>query len=196
MGKKHENKSGIITAETKKLENNLYTNSSPSDRKFSRINKHNASGKALDFLVSKGLGKKNLKPESVTESKDGKFGVVISYEYEKNEIFLNRLLIMASEKGVEKISGPFLKFMKIEKGYYNTVSSQEVLIDYLSFYGNSFPSKTELKNVNCGYYVPLDSASVSSYAIPAYEFVFSDNKTLYLDARKNIEPEFKLLGNI
>lgn len=198
MGKKYENNNGVITSGTKALTseagNSLFTDSSPENRKFSGINKHNASGKIIDFLASLGVNKKNLRAESITESKDGKFGVVIGYAYEKQKVFSNGLFSMASEKGVEKISGPFLEFKELENRYYYTLSPEEVLIDYLSLSGNISAEQAELSEVNCGYFVSGDGESVSSYAIPAYEFVFSGNKTLYLDARQNIEPEFKLLS--
>ncbi len=198
MGKNRTVSDGLITSEAKTVSfesgNLHYTDTAPKMRKFSGINKHNASGKMVDFIASLGVDKKYLSSESVTQSKDGKFGVVIGYEYENNKIFSNGLFGLASENGVEKLTGPVFEFKEIENRFYNTVSSEEVLIDYLSFRGNLSGEPSELIEVNCGYFVSGDGGSVSSYAIPAYEYVFSGNKKLRLDARQSIEAEFKLLS--
>lgn len=196
MGKEYKSEKGIVTYEGKTLDITSsfaeYINSSPKDRKFSGVNKHNASGKVISYLSKTGVNKKTLYAERVSNSKD-KFGVVAGYEFDGKKIFTKPLLVTASKSGVEKIYGPFLTFAEIEKRYYNTISSESALIDYLSFYGNNYKTAVELTAVNNGYYIPMNQGSVSSYAIPAYEFVFSNNETVYLDAREDIEPEFRLL---
>ncbi len=196
MGKEYKSEKGIVTSEGKTLDITSfyaeYINGSPKDRKFSGINKHNAPGKVISYLSKTGVNKKNLYAERVSNSKD-KFGVVAGYEYDGKKIFTKPLLVTASKSGVEKIYGPFLTFIEIEKRYYNTISGESALIDYLSFYGSGYKTPVELTNVNNGYYIPMNQGSVSSYAIPAYEFVFSNNETIYLDAREDIEPEFRLL---
>lgn len=198
MGKEYTEENGIIASGSKRLDisssSAVYTNSAPEDRRFSGINRHNASGRVTDFLSKAGIGKKYISPERVTSSEDNKFGITIGYEYDGNKIFTNRLLVTANEKGIEKITGPFLSFAEIENRYYNTISSENAFMDYLSFYGQGYTEKTEILEISCGYYISLEQGSVSSYAIPAYEFVFSNNKTIYLDAREDIEPEFKLLS--
>lgn len=196
MGKEYNSANGVVTADTKTLNLNSffteYINTSPRDKKFSGINKHNASGKVIAYLSKAGINKKNIYTERVNNSGD-KFGIITGYEYDGKKIFNGQLLVTASKKGVEKIYGPFLTFTEIEKRYYSIISSETALIDYLSFYGGSYTKKVQITGINNGYFIPQNQGSVSSYAIPAYEIVFSDNKTVYLDAREDIEPEFRLL---
>lgn len=170
-----------------------YLDTEPDNDSFKGITKHNAPGKFSEYLNSLGINKSNLNTERITQTENGVLGAEISYVFDNKEIFGNRIVISAKDKGVVSFSGPMFEISEIKKGTYVTVPCESVLIDYLSFYGEKYKEPVTLTGVKGGYFVSNNTESVSSYAIPAYKYTFSDNKTVYLDARENIEAEFRVL---
>lgn len=172
-----------------------YKNTSPSLKGFSGINKHNAPSKVIKHLEKKGLDKKTLSPERVTENTDGSFTVSLSYYFLSEKILNNSLYITANNNGITEIKGPLLIFEEVKNGFYQTASWETALIDFVAAHGaEHFKGNHKLSSLKCGYFVSTDSASLSTYALPAYKLSFDDGRCFYIDGRANIEPEFILLG--
>jgi len=117
----------------------------------------------------------------------------VSYKYNEYPVYGSGLKVIASKEGISSITGKFFSFNQVEKRYYAVSPAESVLLDYLSLYGNKYGNDVEIKEINRGYFIHGEISSVSSYAIPTYQFIFSNGKRIFLDARENIESEYKLL---
>ena len=146
------------------------------------------------FLHELGLKKNSYRVYNFKDGKDGSFSGFAGYEFESIPVFGCGIKVTADKRGVVKTEGRFFSFSRVENRYYNVCPAESVILDYLSLFGNIYGKEVTITGIQSGYYVPDEVNSASSYAIPAYEFSFSNNKKLILDARENIESAYKLLS--
>lgn len=196
LGEGFEINNGIAVNKTKSfnISGGEYTDSSPDIKKFKNVNESNISGKLADFLSDAGISKKTLLHAKVSAKEDGKIYASAGYRYEGYPVFGAGVEAIAKKEGLYSLKGRFLSFSQVEKRYYNICPSESVLLDYLSLYGNKYGKGVSIKEISVGYFIPGELNLASSYAIPAYEFSFSNNKTLILDARENIQSASKFLS--
>ena len=193
-----ENGEGGLSSETETLITEgtsfTYENRAPSRKGFSGISRSNAPSKALSFVSSLGINKKNLYVKNTAENQDGSYTVSLSYKYGKYPMFFRDISVTENKNGILALRGTVAEPGEIKNQYYNTVGGIEAFIEYLSGYGDLITKEKEVASFGCGYYVSEQPGSVSSFAIPAYEVRFTDGSVIYIDGRAEIYPGYRVLN--
>lgn len=168
----------------------------PKERKYKDIKELNAGSKVIGTLAKYGFEKSSLSVYNVIKNPNDDFYVTVAYKYNDIPVFNHNLYALANKSGLKNLKGPVITFKKVKGQNYPLISVSSVLMEFINHSDvQSSKEKIIISDIKYGYYLPINDAELSTYAIPSYEIKLENGKIYYYDARENVDSSFKFLGS-